>query len=112
MGGAVEMQKTASQIAEEVLVKLSMRAPFTKEISLVRRANLNPTDVALQAQKKQLLREGSDVFRDYERQGRGRIRPKSFSQFEKPVGPLWAQGTQAREIPQRIPKALHMFGGA
>jgi hypothetical protein len=104
------MQKTASQIADEVLVKLSMRMPFSKQLSAVRRANLNPADVALQAEKKQVLREGSDTFRTYERHSRGRIRPKNFSQFDKPVGSLWTQGTHTREVPQRIPKALHLFG--
>jgi hypothetical protein len=104
------MQKTSAQIADEVLFKLSMRMPFAREISLVRKANLNPADLALQAQKKQLLREGSNSFRTYEQQSRGKIRPKSFSDFDRPQGALWAQGTKVRETPYKPPVLLTSFG--
>jgi hypothetical protein len=61
------MQKTAEQIARDVLKKLAFKLPGLALLQAVGKANKNPGDLALRAGKVQALRGASDSFRELER---------------------------------------------
>ena len=83
------MQKTASQIADEVLMKLSMKMPFSGLLNTVGRANANPTNLAARAEKITALKNAPDAARDIERNFRpGRYKRKALSSFDRPQGEL------------------------
>ena len=105
------MTKTASQIADEVLMKLSMKMPYSGLLATVGKANANPANLAARAEKVTALRNAPDAARNVERDFRpGRHKRKALSAFERPQGELWAQGTHAREAPHKPTRSLGMFG--
>ena len=95
------MNKTASQIASYVLVKIAARVPGLSILNAVGKANKNPANKLLREGKIQALRGATPTVRDYELALRRA--PKELGQFSPSPGPLFSQGTSPMGMPVKTP---------